>query len=292
MYLCDMLTCHQAFYQLRKALLPLYDQHEAAAIAHEVLHHITGLNKLQRLVEKDTPFTGHQAEVFEQYTRELQRGRPMQYVLGYAWFQGRRFRVDERVLIPRPETEELVQWIVDDYSDSAAVHRILDIGTGSGCIPVSLKLAMPRFIVEACDVSPGALQVAAENAADLNASVHFFLCNILDSEACGALPVYNVLVSNPPYIPVTESNTLHTNVKDYEPSLALFAPGDDPLIFYRAIAELGRRHLAPGGTVYCELHCDYAAETAALFASFGYNTTLRRDMHGNLRMLQGTMKEL
>jgi len=287
-----MITCHQAFYQLQNALVPLYSQGEAAAIAHEVLHHITGLDKLQRLVKKDTPFTKQQVEEFEQYSPELQRGRPMQYVLGHAWFRGRRFRVDERVLIPRPETEELVQWIVDDYSDNAEAQRILDIGTGSGCIPVSLKLALPHAVVEACDVSQEALQLAAENAADLNAGVHFYLCDVLDPEGRDALPVYNVLVSNPPYIPVTESDTLHVNVKDFEPSLALFTPGDDPLIFYRAIAELGLHHLAPGGRIYCELHRDYATETAALFASFGYNTTLHRDMHGNPRMLRGTMKEL
>lgn len=284
-----MLTCHQAFYQLRQSLLLLYDAHEAAAIAHETLHHITGLDKLQRLVEKDTPLTLQQNELFEQYARELQQGRPMQYVLGHAWFRGRQFRVDERVLIPRPETEELVQWIVDDCAHHVDALQILDIGTGSGCIPVSLKLAKPNIVMEACDISTGALQLAAENAAASGAEVRFFLCDILDPEARSALPVYDILVSNPPYIPVAESDTLHVNVRDFEPALALFTPGDDPLVFYRAIADLGLQHLAPGGVVYCELHRDYAEETADLFASLGYSTTLRRDMHGNPRMLKAIM---
>ncbi len=284
-----MLTCHEAFYQLRQSLLLLYDAHEAAAIAHETLHHITGLDKLQRLVEKDTSLTPYQTGIFEQYARELQQGRPMQYVLGHAWFRGRQFRVDERVLIPRPETEELVQWIVDDCENRVDALHILDIGTGSGCIPVSLKLAMPNTSMEACDISADALQLAAENADASGAEVRFFLCDILDPEACSALPVYDILVSNPPYIPVTESDTLHAHVKDFEPSLALFTPGDDPLVFYRAIAGFGQRHLAPGGAVYCELHRDYAEATAALFTAYGYGVTLRKDIHGHPRMLKGVM---
>ncbi len=289
LYLCGMLTCHQAFYRLRQSLLSLYDEREAAAIAHETLYHITGLDKLQRLMEKDTLLTTDQTGLFEQFARGLRQGRPMQYVLGHTWFLGRRFRVDERVLIPRPETEELIQWIIDDCAGNTDALHILDIGTGSGCIPVSLKLAMPDIVAEACDISPGALQLAAENADTLGADVRFFLCDILNSEARSALPVYDVLVSNPPYIPVTERDTLHAHVKDFEPSLALFTPGDDPLVFYRAIAESGQRHLAPGGAIYCELHRDYATATADLFASFGYKTELRRDMHGNPRMLKGIM---
>src|SRR5690606_16854708 len=119
----------------------------------------------------------------------------------------------------------------------------------------------------ACDISSGALQLATENAGALEADVHFFLCDILNPEARSALPVYHILVSNPPYIPVAERDTLHVHVKDFEPSLALFTPGNDPLVFYRAIAGFGQRHLTPGGAVYCELHRDYAAETADLFAS-------------------------
>ncbi len=286
-----MFTCHQAFYRLKQSLQPLYDAHEAAVIAHAVLHHITGMDKLQRVVQKDTLLTAEQNDTLQQYTRDLQQGRPLQYVLDQAWFLGREFRVDERVLIPRPETEELVQWIMDDYAATTGDLRILDIGTGSGCIPVSLDLAMPDAITEACDVSPGALHVARENAAALGANVRFFLCDILDREVRSILPVYDILVSNPPYIPATERDSLHANVRDFEPSLALFTPDDDPLIFYRAIADFGVLHLKSGGAVYCELHRDYADETAGLFTTYGYRVTLRKDMHGHPRMLKGVMND-
>jgi len=282
-----MLHYHQAFHELRHALQPLYDAREAAAIAHEVLYHVTGLDKLQRISQQETPLTAAQEAELQRCLRALRSGEPLQYVLGHAWFLGRRYRVDRHVLIPRPETEELVQWIVADRQQCAAPGDLLDIGTGSGCIAVSLKLMLLSARVEACDISSEALDVARANAQEQGADVRFFQADILDEKGWPLLPLYDVLVSNPPYIPVTEKDTLHSNVKDFEPSLALFTPGDDPLLFYRAIALLGMQRLTPGGAVYCELHRDYAEATAALFIQQGYkNVTIRRDMHGNPRMLK------
>lgn len=284
-YLYAMLSYSAAYGELSAALQAIYDSREAAAIAHEVLEHITGAGRLQRLTYKDKELTDAQESQFLEIKEGLLSGRPMQYVLGYAWFMGLRFITGEHVLIPRPETEELVQWIVDDYKGSSP--SIIDIGTGSGCIPVSLKLLITNAMVTALDVSEGALSVARRNATSLGANINFLQADFLDMNTWHQLPQFDVIVSNPPYIPETERQTLAAHVREYEPGQALFVPGDDALLFYRHIAEFAQEHLAEGGAVYCELHVDYATATEELFKSMGYAyTEVRADMHGNLRMLK------
>ncbi len=284
-YLYAMLSYATAYGELSAALQAIYDNREAIAIAHEVLEHITGAGRLQRLADKGKVLTDAQESQFVAIKKDLLSGRPMQYVLGYAWFMGRRFIVNERVLIPRPETEELVQWIWDDYKGSSP--SVIDIGTGSGCIPVSLKLLMPGAMVTALDVNEGALGVARQNAESLGADIHFLKTDFLDMNTWHQLPQFDVIVSNPPYIPETERQTLDAHVREHEPGQALFVPGDDALLFYRCIAQFAKEHLAEGGAVYCELHVDYAAATEELFKSMGYAyTEVRADMHGNLRMLK------
>ncbi|WP_276133891.1 peptide chain release factor N(5)-glutamine methyltransferase [Polluticoccus soli] len=279
-----MPNLNDAFYQLRNELQPLYGAQEAAAIAHEVMFHLTGMDKLQRLVEKEKQLSATQDDQLAKMLSELKTGRPMQYVLGHAWFMGREFNVNEHVLIPRPETEELVQWIVDDIKEQNIT--LLDIGTGSGCIPISLKLTLRDANITSCDISEYALQVAQENVQQLGAEVNFIQLDFLQSEHWQQLGSYDVIVSNPPYIPVTERETLHTNVRDFEPELALFVPGNDAQLFYREIAAFGKTHLKTGGTIYCELHVDYAEATQRLFEEYGYKATIKKDMHGNLRMLK------
>jgi release factor glutamine methyltransferase len=278
------MTYQQAFYDLKNGLQQLYDAQEAAAIAHEVLYQVIRLDKLERLMKKDELLTGAQEQQFENIQAQLLAGRPMQYALQTAWFMGHAFYVDEHVLIPRPETEELVQWIIDDMPENAAT--VLDIGTGSGCIPVSLKLALPHAQVSACDVSAGALAVAQRNATTLQAGVNFIQLDFL-SDAREQLPSFDIIVSNPPYIPDAYRASIDVHVKDHEPSLALFVPDSDPLLFYKAIADFGKTHLQLGGAVYCELHADHAQDTQQMFENCGYaNTELRKDMHGNWRMLK------
>lgn len=278
-----MLTLGEAFYDLKAALGALYDNEEASAIAHEVLQHLTGKSKLERLSQKEAQLSATQWQRFLQLRSALQSGAPLQYALGEAYFMGRRFSVSPAVLIPRPETEELVQWIISQERP----QTLLDIGTGSGCIAISLKLALANCVVTAIDVSQTALEVAEKNARDLCADVHFEQLNFLDEQARSGLPGFDVIVSNPPYIPETERETLHTNVRDYEPETALFVPSENALLFYQQIAVFGKIHLNSGGSIYCELHQDYAEQTTALFRTQGYNfVTLRRDIHGNLRMLQ------
>lgn len=281
------LTYSQAFYELKNKLQPLYEEREAEALAHEILYYLTGLNKTQRLLEKETLFTLTQQEKYVQATSELLSGKPLQYITGSAWFMGREFYVNEHVLIPRPETEELVQWIIDDRKNKVGNISILDIGTGSGCIPISLKLALSHTDVTTCDISIDALIVAKENADRLQVSIQLLQLDFLDALQHNKLANYDVIVSNPPYIPVTEKEGMHTNVKDHEPGIALFVPDDDPLVFYRAIAAFGKEHLKSNGYIYCELDAGHAMECKILFEAAGYkDVLLSKDMSGNWRMLR------
>ncbi len=278
-----MLTIGSAFYRLRDSLRERYDEAEAVAIAHIVLETVTGLGRLQRLSDKDKGLDDAGAGRFSEIEAQLLTGRPLQYVLGEAPFLGRSYRVDEAVLIPRPETEELVDWIIADGKPDT----ILDIGTGSGCIAVSLKLALGAASVTALDFSEAALKIAAGNAAALAAEINFRRQDFLDESAWASMPQYDLIVSNPPYIPLAERAGLDAHVRDYEPGSALFVPDADPLLFYKAIAAFGHAHLSPGGAIYCELHRDHAEATAGMFSNAGYGeVTLREDLHGAPRMLR------
>lgn len=280
-----MHTLGSAFYELRGVLVSLYDEREASAIAHRAMEHVTGLGKLDRLMEKEKALTEAQQSLFEEISNRLATGEPVQYVTGEAWFLGEKFLVDANVLIPRPETEELVQWIIGDWEKETGIS-ILEVGSGSGCIPISLARAISGARVTSCDISEGAVEVASHNAELLGATVEFVQADFLNAEARSWLGRHNVIVSNPPYIPRAEEERLHINVREFEPSLALFVPDNDPLIFYRAIADFGKQHLLPGGAIYCELDADHASETAEMFRQAGYaNTQLRKDMHDNPRML-------
>ena len=284
-YLYSMHSFASAFQSLSVALQSVYDAREAAAIAHRVLDDVTNTTRLQRITDKEQQLTQAQNEQLQNIQEQLLQGVPLQYALGYEWFMGRQFIVNNDVLIPRPETEELVQWILDDYK--GLMPSIIDIGTGSGCIPISLKLALPASEVYAIDKSEAALAVAAKNMLKLGAFVRLISCDFLNELERSELPKTDVIVSNPPYIPNGERTTLHENVRDHEPGIALFVPDDDALLFYRHIAKYGARHLKEGGAIYCELHTDYATATQQLFLATGYESVeLRTDMHGNPRMLR------
>lgn len=282
------MTNQEAFYALRNALKPLYDDGEAIAIAHEVMETITGMNRMDRLMHKDAALTSAAAQEWQRMQTELLTGRPLQYVTGHAWFLNRKFIVNETVLIPRPETEELVQWIVDEHKGRAV--QILDIGTGSGCIPISLKLALPRATVASADISSGALETARQNATALGADIRLIEQDFLDTTLWPELPQADVLVSNPPYIPVSEKESLHANVRDHEPGTALFVPNDDPLLFYKALAAFGKEYLKPGAVLYFELHVDYARHTREMMENAGYKAVeLRKDLNGHERMLKAVV---
>lgn len=285
-----MLSYGDAFYRLKNELQSVYDAQEAAAITHELLYSITGLEKMDRLMRKDEQLTEAQQKLYDTGKTDLLKGMPLQYVTGTAWFMGKEYTVNEHVLIPRPETEELVDWIIKDHTNKQNIS-ILDIGTGSGCIPISLQLSLPLATTLSCDISEDAIEVAKQNARRLEANVSFIKTDFLNQKMWYNFDQYDVIVSNPPYIPQKEYENMHTNVRDYEPSLALFVPDDDPLLFYRNIAEFGKTNLKSGGIIYCELHKDHAEETERMFKEKGYRTEVRKDMHGNERMIRLNLSE-
>lgn len=280
-----MLSYQQAFYSLCKQLGKIYSDTEAAAIAHEIMEFVTGKGRLQRLVEKDNHLDERQQSLYDNAIVRLLNGEPLQYITGVQWFFGKPFQVNTSVLIPRPETEELVQWVIDEWQDKNDL-TILDIGTGSGCIPISLKLKLPAASIAAIDVSKSALTVALQNAQQHQAEIFFLKMDFLKEDQWEKFGQFDIIVSNPPYIPEQELDTLERNVRDFEPEIALFVPDTDALLFYRHIARFAKEHLSPDGAVYCELHRDYAQATQAMFEAMSYKATLRKDMHGNDRMLR------
>ena len=343
--------------ELITALTPLHGAGEARAIVRLVMEERFGLSQTDLLLGKDTELSRTDRAEFEKIAQRLLAGEPVQHVLGYATFCGHRFRVTPDVLIPRPETEELVQWAIEQASvlptfpsqhtpsqhsplgglgashspsgslgaspspsgslgASPSQHspsgglgaspfplRVLDLCTGSGCIAVSLALALPAARVVGVDISAPALAIARENASALGATnVSFIQQDILQLNALsqhsplGGLGASHsplgglgasAIISNPPYVRNSEAADIHPTVLDHEPSLALFVPDEDPLRFYHAIARIGLRTLIPGGCVLVEINAALADETRALFASYGYtDITLRNDQFGRPRMLR------
>jgi release factor glutamine methyltransferase len=228
---------------------------------------------------------------------QLQQEKPIQYITGKTWFYGLQFEVNENTLIPRPETEELVKWILDSQKlkDKSQKVEVLDIGTGSGCIPIALKANLPRANVSAIDVSQQALVVAKRNA-DLNkVTINFIPANILEVEDLSQLTSsfihhpssYNIIVSNPPYVRNLEKREIKKNVLDYEPHLALFVADKEPLLFYRKIAQLALKSLAPNGLLFFEINQYLGKETIELLENLGFkNIELKKDIYGNDRMIR------
>ncbi|HEY8914887.1 MAG TPA: peptide chain release factor N(5)-glutamine methyltransferase [Chitinophaga sp.] len=285
-----------AFTYIINTIAPIYEPREAANIAHIVVEHITGLNKLDRIVYKDRNLDPGQQNRLEEAVAALLQHQPVQYVTGTAWFYGMELLVNRNVLIPRPETEELVEWIVNDvqmgkYSNMQMGTKdlqLLDIGTGSGCIPLALKQALPAAGVWGIDVSDGALTLAKANAAKQQLDVHFTQVNVLDEAATAALPMFNIIVSNPPYIKQSERLGMQQQVLDYEPSLALFVPDEDALLFYRRIVQLAGSKLSKGGALYFEINEALGSEVVSLMEKEGFaNVQLRQDIFGKDRMVKG-----
>jgi release factor glutamine methyltransferase len=283
----------QAQQELLSRLRRLYDDREAATITDWVMEKITGWKKLDRIIHKNMPLTAEGLAIFHQYAGELESHRPVQYVLQEAWFAGLKFYVDESVLIPRPETEELVEWVVEEAGGSGRARpeegTILDVGTGSGCIAIALKRQLPGAGVYACDLSGAALAIAGRNAASNQADIDFRQIDFLDSGLWEALPRVQVLVSNPPYIPVREKDSMAPHVVGFEPHLALFVADQDPLVFYRALADFAKKKMLPGGQVFAEIHEGLGEAVIQQFQGAGFHpVVLKKDMQGKDRMIKAT----
>ena len=275
---------HPLVRQIREALHGVCSDAEALSLAKMLLVDVFGFSTLELYGGKDRSFSEKEQMHLADIVRRLQNHEPVQYIIGKEAFMGLVFEVDENVLIPRPETQELVEWILEDHRLDEGC-KILDIGTGSGCIPISLAHSMIGAELEAWDISDGALEVARRNANRNNVKVLFRKQNVL--EAVPSTSCYDVIVSNPPYITEKEKVDMEANVLDWEPSIALFVPDSDPLLFYRKIAELGLKMLVPEGTLYFEINRAYGAMMKSMLENMGYkHVELRKDMFGNDRMIK------
>lgn len=270
--------------ELWRTLEPLYGNGEARAITDYVLDVCFGLSKADILCGAVEEMTAEKTAELNKIFGRLTEGEPVQYVLGRAEFCGRWFSVRPGVLIPRPETEELCAWITAD-SKASASPKVLDIGTGSGCIAITLQLDMPESKVTAWDISADALDVARENAQQLGANVNFVKLDALNAKPEGE---WDVIVSNPPYICEKEKKDMAVNVLEHEPHTALFVPDADPLLFYRAITRLAVQTLSKGGRLYFEINPIYADDTCRMMRAEGMTAVeLRSDMYGKQRMAKG-----
>lgn len=270
--------------ELWRTLEPLYGNGEARAITDYVLDVCFGLSKADILCGAVEEMTAEKTAELNKIFGHLTEGEPVQYVLGRAEFCGRWFSVRPGVLIPRPETEELCAWITAD-SKASASPKVLDIGTGSGCIAITLQLDMPESKVTAWDISADALDVARENAQQLGANVNFVKLDALNAKPEGE---WDVIVSNPPYICEKEKKDMAVNVLEHEPHTALFVPDADPLLFYRAITRLAVQTLNKGGRLYFEINPIYADDTCHMMRAEGMTAVeLRSDMYGKQRMAKG-----
>lgn len=316
---------------IREALLsaqdnqsqPLYDEREIRSIISLLLDEVCGLSRVDCLLDPNRALTTQQRSLLAEIASQLAQGVPVQQALGYAWFCDRKFVVTPDVLIPRPETAELIDWIVSDRGSSAS-SRICDVGTGSGCIAISLARLINNAQVLAIDISAAALSIAQSNAfqqdvdnvqfvqTDIlkvvdNSSFNDVInrlstsCEHLDNsvfqqpspQVCQQLSTscqsFDVIVSNPPYICLREAAEMSEIVTAHEPSLALFVPDDDPLLFYRAIARFAQIALAPGGKLYFEINSAYGFETCQMLREAGFcDVALRQDINGRDRMVRAT----
>lgn len=274
--------------EFKNKLKNVYDDREASNISDWVFENITGLKRLQRRHDQST-LSNTQKVQLENYLEELLQSKPVQYVLNEAWFYKRKFFVNEDTLIPRPETEELVGWVIHDLKETQKNKiQIIDIGTGSGCIPVSLKLEFPDALIDAVDISEKAILVARENAKKLKADINFLQLDFLQDTEWPSFGNYDVIISNPPYIPIQEKKTLSKNVADFEPGIALFVENNDPFIFYKKIVEFAQQHLTGDGKIYVEIHEEYASDVKNIFKNACFNATSKMDIFGKERMVRVT----
>ena len=282
--------------ELWRQLTQVYDDYEAKAIARMVYEVRFGLMPSDLFIGKDTQLSTDDQKLLAEITQRLLTGEPIQYVLGEAEFGGRTFHVEPGVLIPRPETYELCQWIMEERRGKREEGRntsILDIGTGSGCIACTLAAELADAEVTAWDISDDALRIATENAKRTDVHVSFEKVDVLDTSLLNRerpATGLDIIVSNPPYICNKERATMERNVLEHEPELALFVPDDDPLLFYRTIARFAAKTLNPGGALYFEINPLYVSEMQQMLSEEGFShTEIRNDQFGKQRFTKSCL---
>lgn len=268
--------------QISDAIAGHYSSGEVAALTRIIATELLGISDMAYYLRDSVTLSAEQENLLDEAIERLKQKEPVQYILGYSDFCGLRFKVNRSTLIPRPETSELVEWIA---SESKEGEQILDIGTGSGCIAISLAKKIKGSKVTAWDISADALATAKDNSTSNYADVTFEEVDILNSNACDKK--FDIIVSNPPYIREEEKEGMEANVLDWEPHTALFVPDSDPLLFYRAIAEKATDMLTDGGKLYFEINRMYGKEISSMLAGMGYTgIELRKDFADNDRMIR------
>lgn len=270
-------------YYIKQTLQGYYPDSEIVSMAKLLLTQVFDMPAIELYAGKDNSFSANERNRLDNILVRLQKYEPIQYIIGVEDFYGLTFEVDRNVLIPRPETEELVDWVIRENTGSGM--RILDIGTGSGCIAISLAKNLKEAEAVSWDISEGALHVAARNCRRNNVGVRLEQKDVL--QAIPSDEQFDVIVSNPPYITEKEKAEMEANVLDWEPGMALFVPDHDPLLFYRRIAELGRQMLVPQGRLYFEINREYGQQTMDMLKELGYrNIELKKDISQNDRMIK------
>ena len=285
LYFCNMKKSTE---YIRQSLSRLYTEREITHLSIRILQHITAFSTAEILTNKYTILSDTQHEKVVLIVERLKKKEPLEYIIGECEFFSLPFEVNPHTLIPRPETEELVGWIINDHKNQASTLRILDIGTGTGCIAVSLTKNLNNSLVTAFDISEKALETAKKNAQKNNVTVDFRKEDILNIDAKSA-DEFDIIVSNPPYICEKEKAEMEENVLQYEPHSALFVPNNEPLLFYRAIALFATTHLKKGGNLYVEINRAFGEKTCKLLDEMGFfSIELRKDLSGNDRMIKAT----
>ena len=274
-------------YNFHEQLDALFGKEEVESFFLILTEYLHNLKRIDLALNPNFEILDADCQKWEAIILELKTEKPIQYITGEAWFYGLRFEVNENTLIPRPETEELVEWIIESQQINKLPNqpKILDIGTGTGCIPISIKKNIPNAIVSAIDVSEKAIEVAKRNAVSNAVVINFILKNILETE--NLEQQYDVIVSNPPYVRNLEKEEISKNVLDYEPHLALFVEDNDALLFYRKIAQLAKESLTKNGQLFFEINQYLGKETIVLLEQLGFqNIELKKDFKGNDRMIK------
>jgi len=274
---------------IKKELAALYPEREIDSLMEVLCQHRLDLKRHEIGMRKHEILMPPDLEWFKTAIAKLREMVPVQYITGETEFFDLRLKVGPAALIPRPETEELVKWIIDDHEGER--FRMIDLGTGSGCIALALAKNFPDAAVYATDINKEALDLARDNARKLGLDVEFFLHDVSREDPPDGFSHLDLLVSNPPYIPVKERVTMDANVLEFEPASALFVPDEDPLVFYRHIAGFGQKALHPGGMIYLEIHENFGQQVTGLLQKSGFEkVTLRKDINGKDRMVRATIR--
>lgn len=282
------MTISEASKKLNESLSGSYEKREASKVSDLIIENLTGLSKTERLIHKEKELTKQQHQQLQDFTQQLLQHKPVQYVLHEAWFFGLKFYVDGNVLIPRPETEELVELIL---KQSHLKHpKILDMGCGSGCIAIALKKKLPAATIFGLDISTEALSISKKNASINHVNIEFIEADILNLGEDLVLPDFDIIVSNPPYIRNSEASLMNLNVLNFEPHQALFVSDNDPLIFYRTIAALSLKHLKKEGKLFFEINESLSNKIVSLLQNKGFSDIeIKKDLYGKERFVSASL---